>query len=82
VSIFFLRDVRAPGRHLAQKFVSLGKMTGKTRNEIQAVVGPPNSISAMAGGKVLCQWMATGYHIAILFDSTGQFIKITHQSRV
>lgn len=70
--------VKAPGRALQQKFVSLGTIKGKTRIEIEAVVGAPNSISAAAGGMVLCQWMAVGYHIALLFD--GDICQgITHE---
>ena len=72
-------DVTAPGRALHGKFLSLGNMTGKTTNEIVAVVGRPNSISSMAGGMTLMQWQATGCHMALLFRADGQFVKITHQ---
>ena len=47
--------VKAPGASLNQKFVSLGTLKGKTLNEITSVVGQPNAVSAMAGGKVLRQ---------------------------
>lgn len=59
---------KAPGNLLQQRFVELGQLTGKTRSEIIAAVGPPNSISAVGDGKSLLQWMASGYHIALLFD--------------
>jgi Holliday junction resolvasome RuvABC ATP-dependent DNA helicase subunit len=72
-------DVTAPGRALHGKFLSLGNMTGKTANEIVAVVGRPTSISSMAGGMALMQWQATGCHMALLFRADGQFVKITHQ---
>lgn len=72
-------DVTAPGRALHGKFLSLGNMTGKTANEIVAVVGRPTSISSMAGGMTLMQWQATGCHMALLFRADGQFAKITHQ---
>ncbi len=70
--------VRAPGQNLRTKFVKLGQLKGKTKAEIVAIVGPPNSFSAVAGGKTVCQWMATGYHIALLFD--GEVCQgVTHE---
>ncbi len=72
-------DVTAPGRALHGKFLSLGNMTGKTANEIVAVVGRPTSISSMARGMTLMQWQATGCHMALVFRADGQFVKITHQ---
>lgn len=60
--------VKAPGVILQNKFVGLGILKGKTKDEIISIVGPPNSISAATNGKTLCQWQATGYHIALLFD--------------
>jgi len=59
--------VRVPGRLLQQRFVTLGVLHGKTLAEILAVVGAPNSSSATGDGLTLHQWMATGYHIALLF---------------
>jgi hypothetical protein len=38
-------DVTAPGRELHGRFLALGDMTGKTADEIIAVVGPPSSLS-------------------------------------
>jgi hypothetical protein len=72
-------DVTAPGRELHGRFVSLGEMTGKTANEIIAVVGQPTSISSMSAGRRLLQWQATGCHMALLFDADGRFVEITHQ---
>jgi hypothetical protein len=54
-------------------------MTGKNLSEIVAAVGRPSSYSAMPEGKTLVQWQATGCHMAIVFDATGQFAGITHQ---
>ncbi|HVF51803.1 MAG TPA: hypothetical protein VNA19_17095 [Pyrinomonadaceae bacterium] len=73
------KQVTEPGRLLAQKFRSLGNMTGKTRAEIERVVGAPNSISAMGDGNVMCQWLVAGYHIAIAFEPNGKFIGIQHE---
>jgi hypothetical protein len=57
-------------KSLRDKFSSVGDVRGKTRTEIESVVGIPNSWSAMGDGRVLCQWTeADGgvYHIALIF---------------
>ncbi len=73
--------VKAPGHSLNTKFVQLGELKGKSRQEIEAVVGPPNAVSAIAEGKSVCQWMQTGYHIALLFS--GETCEgVTHEVRV
>ena len=72
--------VKAPGRSLQRKFVSLGNIKGKSKNQIISVVGPPKSFSAAPNGKTLCQWMATGYHVALIFN--GDICEgITHEFR-
>jgi hypothetical protein len=58
----------APGRSLQSKFVGMGTLAGRTKDEIIAVVGAPNSISALPNSKVVLQWMASGYHIALIFN--------------
>lgn len=67
-------------------FASLGEVPGKTRSEIEAVVGPPSSISGMPNGGTLLQWQivnqAGGYHIAMAFDADGICEGITHESAV
>jgi len=72
-------QVTAPGRELHRRFLVLGDMTGKTADEIIAVVGRPVSISSMAAGETWLQWQATGCHMALLFGPDGKFLKITHQ---
>lgn len=72
-------DVTVPGRELHARFLSLGDMTGMTRDQIVAVVGTPSSISAAAKGNVLLQWITTGCHMALLFGRDGKFIAVTHQ---
>ena len=70
-------DVYGPARELQRRFQSLGDLQGKTRTEIEAAVGAPNSVSSLADG-ILCQWQRTGYHIALLFkDDICQ--GITHE---
>ena len=72
--------VKAPGQSLNSRFVALGELKGKTKDQIVAVVGPPNSVSVAGEGKTVCQWMATGYHIALLFD--GDTCEgVTHEFR-
>lgn len=73
--------VKASGHNLNAKFAQLGELKGRSRLEIEAVVGPPNAVSAIAEGKSVCQWMQTGYHIALLFN--GDTCEgITHEVRV
>ena len=73
--------VRAPGRSLGNKFASLGNVQGKSYREIVAICGAPTSVSTVEGGK-LCQWMATGYHIALLFDADDKCLGISHEASV
>ena len=73
--------VKSPGRVLSNNFAKLGDMTGKTYDEIKAVVGPCNSVSYMHNS-ILRQWYATGYHIVLLFDKNDVFIKIESETAV
>jgi hypothetical protein len=57
-----------PGRNLQRKFVALGVIRGRTKDEIVASVGPPQSVSYTGENKELLQWMATGYHICLIFE--------------
>ncbi len=59
--------VRVPGASLQNKFHNLGTLKGLHINSIIEAVGPPNSRSVAASGRVVCQWMATGYHIVLIF---------------
>ena len=78
--------VKAPGNVLAVKFRSLGDMSGKTYTEIKNVVGVENSISTTtndAGETIkIRQWISTGYHITLLFDSNDNFICISSETKV
>ena len=64
---FIHMAVRSQGASLNQKFHSLGDMRGRTMEDIIAVVGPPNSRSTVGNGRVICQWIQSGYHIALIF---------------
>ena len=69
------------GHSLRRKFVALGTLSGKSRREIEAAVGTPNSVSAMPNG-LLLQWMASGYHIALIFDNEGICQGVSHEHAV
>ena len=47
----------------------MGTLKGRTKDEILAEVGPPNSFSSVGEGKELLQWQQPGYHIALLFTN-------------
>lgn len=51
------------------KFKNLGVIKGRTKAEILQAVGPPNSVSAMAHGGEILQWITPGYHIALIFTN-------------
>ena len=55
---------------LQSKFLRMGALLGRTRNEIIAAVGQPNSVSSIGPNQTLLQWQTTGYHIALTF--TGE----------
>jgi hypothetical protein len=73
--------VRVPGQLLGSRFRTLGDLKGMTIDEISArVQARPKALSSMPDG-TLAQWMAAGYHIAILFDADGQCVAVTHESQ-
>lgn len=79
--------VKAPGAILQSNFKRVtadtnGVIAGKTLQEIVAVCGNPNSVSSMPGGGTLCQWIATGYHIALLFDENNVCEGISSEIKV
>lgn len=74
--------VKAPGKVLKSKFVSLGKLKGRTYNEIVETCGQPSAVSAMGNGTVLKQWQATSYNIALLFDAEDICLGVTSEISV
>jgi hypothetical protein len=78
--------VRAPGKRLNQAFVSLGTLQGLSYSEICARAGAPNAISASVDkeGKPLkvCQWIASSYHIVLLFDSNDICLGVSSEVAV
>ena len=74
--------VRVPGNILQQNFISLGTLKGKTLSEIQSVCGAPSSISYGADGVRIYQWMATGYHVVLLFDENDICLGVSSETKV
>jgi hypothetical protein len=71
---------RAPGRALNKRFRALGTLKGRTRREIEKAVGPAAQETALPDGRILLQWRATGYHIALLFEKGGRCVGVTHEN--
>ena len=71
---------------LAHRFSAMGTLAGRTRAEIESVVGPPQSWSGVGPGQQLLQWQhidaESGYHIALVFDDNGVCGGVTHESSV
>lgn len=72
--------VRSPGRALKKRFVALGSLKGRRRKEIVKAVGQPAQETPLPDGRVLLQWRATGYHIALAFEKDGRCIGVTHEN--
>ncbi|MER5896965.1 hypothetical protein [Streptomyces sp. NPDC001876] len=66
------------GPAIAQGFAGLGNLTGRSKDEIVAVVGPYSSFSVAGPHQVLLQWQSDVYHIALLFEG-DLCVGITHE---
>lgn len=77
---------KSPAQELNEKFVSLGTLAGKTYEDIQQVAGNANSISSIPGADgepiILRQWIVTGYHISLLFDTNDVCLGISSETRI
>lgn len=64
-------------------FQSLGDIRGKPIDDIVAAVGPANSISALADGRSVYQWIevsgSSSCHYAILVDPQMKALGYSHQ---
>lgn len=69
----------SPGKNLANKFAALGDVPGLALADVISSVGQPVSVSSMPGGNKLVQWTATGYHVAMSFDSDNICLGIDHE---
>lgn len=78
--------VRAPGNVLKSKFASLGTIKGKSFDDIQIIVGAPNAVSTQtdADGNIITvrQWIATSYHVVLLFDENDICLGISSETSV
>lgn len=74
--------VRLSGVGMQKLFQDLGQLSGKSFSEIQSKVGSPSSVSATGDGGTVKQWMATGYHIALIFDENDVCQGVSHESSV
>jgi hypothetical protein len=72
--------LRRPGRALRRRFIALGSLKGRTRREIEKVVGPASQETLLPDGRTLLQWRATGYHIALVFSKAGRCDGVTHEN--
>jgi hypothetical protein len=69
---------RTPGLH---KLPRLGDPTGRARQEIEELLGPPNSLSAAPGG-YLAQWISLEGHLALLFNKDDVCKGIAHHLKI
>ena len=59
--------IRSQDVSLHKKFLALGDMRGRRYDEIVAAVGQPNARSTIGNGRILCQWMAPGFSVGLIF---------------
>ena len=78
--------VKAPGAGLQSQFVALGTLKGKSYSEIVKAVGNPSSISNKTNDDgepiKIVQWIATGYHIVLLFDNNDICLGVSSETKV
>lgn len=77
-----------PGGHikwwmtLPARLVTLGQLGGRSRNEIEAVIGTPVLVSYLGGGVTIARWVKDGHYADLLFDDAGYCGGIAMQGRV
>jgi hypothetical protein len=54
-------------------FRGLTTFKGKTKEEIIAIVGQPNSVTELPDGRQLVQWVKAGLPFTLVFDSNGMY---------
>lgn len=69
IPILWAISSAATASSLQKKFVELGTLKGRTKDEILTMVGLPGSFSSIGEGRELLQWQSPGYHIALLFTN-------------
>lgn len=76
VGSVFLGD---PGKELNQKFVKMGSLTGKSKEEIVSKVGGVSSQTTNSDNSFVCTWSAGTYSISVLFSADNKCEKIIHE---
>lgn len=80
-------SAKLPGTVLASKFANLqnshnGQILGIPYSEIEENCGKPSSIAPLGDGTVLKQWIATSYHLALLFDENDICLGVKSETKV
>ena len=57
----------ADARAMKSKFSSLGTIAGKSREEIERVVGGPSSWAAIGDGRTSYSWHMQKYYVTLIF---------------
>ncbi len=57
----------ADANALRNKFHSLGTVTGRTRKDIEAVVGPAKSWSSIGDNRFSYSWSTQKYYVTLIF---------------
>lgn len=71
----------SPGKELNRKFIRLGVLSGKSYNEIIAIVGDPNSTHTI-GSERLCQWIQPSYNISLIFDKNNICLGVHSETKI
>jgi hypothetical protein len=64
-----------------KKISSLGTLSGKTREEIMSVLGPPSTVNPAGNGRLVLGWAKGDYRIDLLFDANGVFAEVIRKSK-
>lgn len=70
------------GVRLQKKFINLGNLKGLHYDYIVDEVGKPNAISNIKNNQIVAQWIANGYHIALIFDKNDVCLGISSQTMI
>lgn len=73
---------RRSGRALHARVIELEDVTQHDYATITAKLGNPNSVSSMASGVTLAQWIRPSYHVAMSFDQDHRCLGIDHEVAV
>lgn len=78
----FIAAERGPAR-LKRRFRDAGRLSGRSREYIIAVVGRPDSVARAPGEGVLFSWKRkagnAAYEVVLMFDAEGRCLGISHE---